>query len=88
MEEGSVSGFLNLGQRKQPHAGRESRYFRLWCQANGGPPKSGQPMSPEVFLGKFFRVRVETATTNSKGEPLSAPEQYSKITDFLECIGP
>jgi hypothetical protein len=40
------------------------------------------------LLGKFFRVRIDMATTNSKGQPLSAPEQYSKIVEFLECIGP
>ena len=88
-EEGNVSGFLNLaGDPERLHVGRQSNYFNVWCKANGGFPRRGQIMSEDIFLGKFFRVRIETATKNGKGEPLSQAERYSKIVEFLECIGP
>jgi hypothetical protein len=88
-EDGAVCGFLNLGNDpQQPRVGRQSRYFKLWCQTNGGPPKRGQRMSSDDFLGKFFRVRIDTASNNGKGQPLSQAEQYSKVVEFLECIGP
>jgi hypothetical protein len=88
MDEGSVSGFLNLGtDPNQYQYPRGSRYFKLWCKVNGGLPKRGQPMNPEDFLGQFLRVKVEDAR-DINGNPLPEAEQYSKITEFLECIGP
>jgi hypothetical protein len=88
MEDGSVSGFLNLGNDpERPRAPRGSRYFKVWCMANGGLPRRGQRMEPEVFRDKFFRVRVEDAT-DIHGNPLPEGERYSKIVEFLECIGP
>ena len=88
-EEGDVSGFLNLGSDpERPQAGRQSNFFKLWSQVNGGLPRRGQRMSCNDFIGKFFRVRIETATKNSKGELHSEAEQYSKIVEFLEFIGP
>ena len=88
-EEGTVSGFLNLGNnRNRPQSGRHSNYFKVWCKANVGLPKRGQVMEPSIFVGKFFRVRIETATKNSKGECLSEGERYSKIVEFLDCVGP
>ena len=47
----------------------------------------GQRMEPEIFLGRFFRVRVEDAT-DIHGNPLPEAQRYSKIVEFLECIGP
>jgi hypothetical protein len=88
-EEGSVSGFLNLGDDpKQCHARRQSDYFKLWCKVNGGLPRKGQAMHWNDFLGKFFRVRIEDATKNSKGALLSDAERYSKIVEFFEFLGP
>ena len=84
-----MSGFLNMGDDpKQCSARRHSNYFKLWCKVNGGLPRKGQAMDWNDFVGKFFRVRIEDATKNSKGEPLPESERYSKIVEFLECIGP
>lgn len=88
-ENGTVSGFLNLGNDpKRFYIGRESNYFKLWCKVHGGLPRKGQRMSWDDFLGRFFRVRIETGTKNGKGETKSDAERYSKIVEFLECIGP
>lgn len=88
-EEGKVSGFLNLGNDpKGCHAGKQSNYYKLWCKVNGGLPRKGQLMDWNDFLGKFFRVRVEDATKNGKGEPLLEAEHYSKIVEFLDFLGP
>jgi hypothetical protein len=89
MEKRTVSGFLNLGDDpKRCNARKQSNYCKLWCKVNGGLPRKKQVMHWNDFVGKFFRVRIEDATKNSKGEPLSEAERYSKIVEFLECIGP
>lgn len=89
LEEGTVSGFLNLADDpKRCAARRQSDYFKLWCKVNGGLPRNGQAMHWNDFVGKFFRVRVEDAMKNSKGGTLAEAERYSKIVEFLECIGP
>jgi hypothetical protein len=83
-----VSGFLNLGSDpERSQAGRGSRIFKLWCMVNGGLPKKGQRMDLTSFLNKFFRVKVEDAK-DIHGNPLPESEQYSKITEFIEFLGP
>jgi hypothetical protein len=44
-------------------------------------------MSPEDFLGKVFRVKVADAK-DIHGNLLPETEQYSKIVEFLEFLGP
>ena len=88
MDKGSVSGFLNLGDDpERVKAPRGSRYYKVWCLVNGGAPKKGQRMSPEDFLGKIFRVRVDNAK-DIQGNLLPEGERYSKIVEFLELLGP
>lgn len=87
-EDGLVSGFLNLGNNpRQPHPGKRSYYARLWIQANQDLPNAGE-MPPEIFIGKFFRVRIEDATRDSKGKLLPPALVYSKIVEFIDCTGP
>jgi len=89
-EKGDVSGFLNFGgdPERPGRPGRQSNFFKVWRMANGGPPRRGQTMDWNDLLGKFFRVRIETAAKNGKGQSLSPAERYSKVVEFLECIGP
>jgi hypothetical protein len=42
----------------------------------------------DPFIGNFLRARVADAAKSSKGDPLPEAERYSKIEDFLECLGP
>src|SRR5882762_7763188 len=52
----SVSLFINLGSDPSgPRAeGRQSKFYRHWSMAKGGPPKKGQSMGWDIFLDKFF----------------------------------
>ena len=84
-----VSGFLSLGSDpKATHVGRKSRYFDLWCKTNRGLPRKGQAMPWEDFLDKFYRVRIADSVTDAKGGEIPEDQRYSKIVEFLECIGP
>jgi hypothetical protein len=89
-EAGEVSFFLNMGKGNGPSAGTngESKYHRAWTIANDGPPRRGEEMHPNIFLGKCFLARVEDCTRNGKGEQKSAEEVYSRITELLKRIGP
>jgi hypothetical protein len=42
----------------------------------------------EDFLGKFYRVRIDDGATDQNGEQIPEVLRYSKIVEFLECIGP
>lgn len=89
-EPGLVSAFFNLGPDKATKSiGRQSRYFRAWAIANGGPPSRGQEMSADVFLdGQFFEVQVEHCDTDARGEPKQRAEIYSRITRLIRAWTP
>src|SRR5690242_9858921 len=60
-ENSSVSAFLNMGNNAAgPRIGRRSKYYALWCQANGEMPKKGQEMALDTFTepGLVYWVRV------------------------------
>jgi hypothetical protein len=81
----SLSLFLNLGGAKGGPGvpGRQSKYYKHWTMGNGGPPKKGQEMNWEVFLGKFFVAKVEKSTTDAKGKEKIEEEIYSRISEFV-----
>ncbi len=54
----AVPLFLNGGRKREAHAGRGSRYFELWIQANGDVPKRKERLTPRVFTGRWARVEV------------------------------
>jgi hypothetical protein len=89
-EPGDVSFFLNMGSGESPSAGKngESKFYLAWTMANDGPPRRGQVMNPDIFLGKCFMARVEDSTHNSKGGRKNEDEVYSRITELFKRIGP
>lgn len=89
-EPGDVSFFLNMGNSEFPSPGRsgESKFFQAWTLANDGPPRRGQQMDPDIFVGKCFIARVEDCTHDSKGRPKCTDEVYSRITELIRRIGP
>lgn len=74
--------FLNLGKGDKPHAGRRGNYWAAWCEANDGPPKRSDRMTPSVFVRRHATVIVEDVTKNHKGIALAEPA-YSKIKAVL-----
>lgn len=88
-EAGEVSYFMNMGNHRDgPRVGRQSNYYRAWTLANAGPPRKGEKMDPKIFLGKFFRARIEDCRRNSKDEDKLQGEVYSHITELMELVSP
>ena len=64
-----------------------SNYKREWVIANQGiPPQRGDRMPYKKFMGKLFRVRVNTVTTDAYQEKLPPSLQYSKVGAILELV--
>jgi len=60
-EPGAVSAFFNFGSdRLKQYIGRQSKYFHAWTIANGGPPRKGEQMSPDVFLDNRALSRAQS----------------------------
>jgi hypothetical protein len=89
-EPGGVSAFFNLGSdRLKQYIGRQSKYFQAWTLANGGSPRKGEQMSPDVFLeGQFFLVTVEDSRRKTDGTEKADAEVYSRITKFHSAERP
>jgi hypothetical protein len=85
---GVVFGFFNLGRNpKKPHAGRDSKYRQAWTIANHAAPRKRQVMTPKVFEGKYFRVRITDVVKHNDGKhnhPES--ERYSRVEEILCTI--
>ena len=89
-EPGFVSAFFNLGNDKgAKQIGRQSRYFKAWTIANGGPPCRGELMDPAIFLeGQFFEVQVVRCDADSKGRAKNDSEVYSVVSELLKSWHP
>jgi hypothetical protein len=89
-ELGGVSAFFNLGSdRLKQYIGRQSKYFHAWTIANGGLPRKGEEMSPDVFLeGQFFWVTVEDSNRKTDGTEKTDAEVYSRIAKFHSAERP
>jgi hypothetical protein len=88
-EPGEVSYFMNMGNnRKSPRVGRHSNYYKAWTLTNGGPPRKGEGMDPAIFLGKFFRARIEDCGKDSNDKDKINEEVYSHITELRELVSP
>jgi hypothetical protein len=82
--------FFNMGtNRAQPKAGRHSRYFRAWTLANGGLPRRGQAMGPEVFLeGQVYEIEVGDSRRDSEERQKTDAEVYSRVTAIVSAAHP
>jgi hypothetical protein len=88
-ELGEVSYFMNMGDKREgPRAGRQSNYYKAWTLANGQPPRKGESMIPEVFLDKFFRVRIEDCRRDSDEKEKPEGDVYSHVSELLELVTP
>lgn len=75
-----VSLFCTCTLNPNKRHSRASKYYQLWVQANGGPPKRGERMTPSVFAG-YWNVEVAWGVDRKTGEP-SIP----KIEALLERV--
>jgi hypothetical protein len=82
-----VSAFYSFGEdRDATKIGTRSKYFKDWARANGGPPKHGQNMSPEVFINPelAFTVHVSDAKKDAENTAKDDALVYSRIDKILE----
>lgn len=90
-DEQAVSAFYAFGEdRNEPKIGTRSKYFKDWVRANGGPPKPGQLMSPEVFVNPDigYTVHVSDAVKDSEGAVKDDALVYSRIDKILTVKRP
>jgi hypothetical protein len=90
-DEQPVSAFYSFGEsRDAPKIGSRSKYFKDWVRANGGPPKHGQVMSPEVFMNPEigFTVRVSDALKDDEGKVKDDALVYSRVDSILAVKRP
>jgi hypothetical protein len=86
-ENSTVSAFLNMGEDPaRPHIGRRSKFYALWCQANGEMPRKGQQIALETFTepGMLYLVRVENGLNDGKGDAKPDSLVYSRVTEILK----
>jgi len=86
-----VSAFYNLGSdRSAKSFGRRSRFYSVWSQANGEPPRKSQIMSLEVFneQGLLYTVRVSYAIKDEQQADKPDALVYSRVTDVLKIERP
>jgi hypothetical protein len=86
-----VSAFFNLGSDpEKPHIGRRTRYYTVWCLANGEAPRKGQQMTPEILTeaGLVYSVRVGECLKDGKDEDKPDALVYSRVTEILKIERP
>jgi hypothetical protein len=74
-----LTWFLNLGNGDAPHATRRKNYWQAWTQANGGPPKRKDRLSPRVFVRRHAHVTVGDTTKDFKQAAVTEDGAYSVI---------
>lgn len=79
-----LTWYLNLGSREHPRAGRRGHFWSAWVQANGGPPKRNDRMSPRIFERRQATVIVTQTTKTHKSGTVSAEESYSVVRAVVE----
>lgn len=75
-----LTRFLNYSKKPPPG----SDYYTEWVKANNGhAPARGDRMSPEIFVGKKFKVRVRKVTSDKDGDPHEGDLRYSRVAKIL-----
>ena len=92
LDEGTlVSAFFNLGSDPdEPHVGRRTRYYMVWCIANGEAPRKGQQMAPSTFTESGLMYLVRVADCIKDGREVDKPDAlvYSRVTEVLKVDRP
>ena len=83
----AVSAFFNFGSDpEKPRIGRQSRFFAVWCMANGEAPRKGQEMALSTFTeaGLLYLVRVADCLKDGKDADKPDALVYSRVTEILK----
>jgi len=86
-----VSAFYNMGSdATEPHIGRRSRFYAVWCLANGEAPRKGQQMTLETFTDPSLLYLVRVADSTKDGKDAAKPDAliYSRVTEILKIERP
>jgi len=87
LNEEHVFGFFHLSRGSKPVIGRRSRYYAAWVMANGGPPRRRDRLSPRVFKGKWFLLRIRDVRKRHDQLEHSEHDVYSNA-EILKRVGP
>jgi len=67
-------------------AGPSSKFRRDWEEAAGSKSTRDDRMSPKVFKGKFFLVKVALVKTDSDRDPLGELSRYSVVRKVIRLL--
>jgi hypothetical protein len=89
-EGAEVAMFFNFGRKPAQAPGPLSRYFCAWVKVNGGLPRRGQSMAPEIFMeaGLPYTIRVADAAIDSKKADKPDCLIYSRAEEIIEVRRP
>ena len=83
------TSFMAFNVPRNGRIGTSSKYYRTWTRLTGRhPSKQSTKMSPKVFHGHLYRVRIELKyLQNNDGEPeYSEDHEYGLVTEILEEV--
>jgi hypothetical protein len=91
IEDGSDKGkttFMAFNVRENGRFSTSSKYYMLFTKLRGNPSRKDTKMSPRVFHGHLYKVKVELRhLRNSDGEPeYSEDHEYGLVTEILEEV--
>ena len=91
-EQTLVSAFFNFGNdptEPRPQ-GRRSKFYAVWCIANGEAPRKGQQMALSTFTeaGLLYMVRVADCLKDGKDADKPDALIYSRVTEILKIERP
>jgi len=62
------------------------KFWLAWVLAAGRRPNRADRMSPAIFKGKVFRVRMRTVLKTAKQTHRTPAQQYSVVDELLELL--
>jgi hypothetical protein len=76
-----LTWYLNLGSRDKPRAGRRTKFWAAWVQANGGPKRKDR-MTGRVFEFRHATVIV-TSTGKTHNSGIVSPEMSYSVVNWV-----
>jgi hypothetical protein len=83
-----ISCFLHLGSESKAKAPPRSEYRRAWIIANRAQPRKRQTLSPRVFVGKIYQIRVRDVQKRFDGREHPTASVYSVVKEIVRRTYP